>query len=355
MTFDVSGFRLHRYEEKTRKWETFPLAVAELEKRLICGQDAMRDTDPISPQYLDSLSVGPRKIFAMARLGAKRFFGGYWPCIEQVAARAGEAAPWAARFEHHPEQLDLHGEQPMVLKISYGELTRIGSSLKDQQWEAIAHDMPLGLFIHDGIHWAVTESCAAWFDDGAGSWRKLIGPEFRWYWRATAALDDGRSLYIGSDRGMVSRLDLESGRFEFLGAFRDRAVARMAKSEAGELLVACRPAPLGKMPVQLETGLSPLLDADAAKFDGKSWTAIAEAGVPAAPAARWSFRFFERKDHVDKSQGNFLCGPAPDDPSVKPRYYLKEVFFPLFLCEGDGGRRLWVSTFTGLVRLDLPK
>ena len=56
---------------------------------------------------------------------------------------------------------------------------------------------------------------------------------------------------------------------------------------------------------------------------------------------------------MDKSQGNYLCGPVPGDPETKPRYYLKEVFFPLFLCAGADGRRLWISTFTGLVRLDI--
>ncbi len=354
-TFVAASFRMHRFDEKTGKWASFPVEAKELETRMICGQDAMRDMDPIMLQYVEDLSVGPRRIFAAARLGTKRFFGGYWPCIEQMASRSSENAEWVARLEHRPEQLFLQGEQPMVLKISYGELTRIGSNLRHHLWEAVAHDMLLGLFVHDGRHWAVTESCVARFDDAAGTWKVLIGPDFRWYWRATAALDDGRSLYIGSDRGLVSRLDFDTGRFEFLGVFAGRTVARLAKDGGGNLLAACIPAPLGRLPVQIEDVLRPVLDFDAAKFDGKTWTPMAASEVPASQPSKWTFRQVEKKDHLDKSQGNFLWGVAPGDPAIKPRYYVKEVFFPLVLCEGDGGRRLWLSAFTGMARLDLPR
>ncbi len=71
---------------------------------------------------------------------------------------------------------------------------------------------------------------------------------------------------------------------------------------------------------------------------------------PADPAPQWTFRQFDRKDHLDKSQGNFLCGPGPE---ANPRYYVKEAFFPQFLCVGPGGGRLWLSTYMGLLRLGL--
>ncbi|MCX7804413.1 MAG: hypothetical protein N3A38_04395, partial [Planctomycetota bacterium] len=354
-TFVATGFRINRFDEKTGRWESCPLEAKELETRMICGQDAMRDMDPILLQYVEEMSVGPRRIFATVRLGAKRFFGGYWPCIGQVASKPSGSTAWAARFEHRPEQIELQGEQPLVLKISYGELTRIGSNLRHHLWEAVAHDMPLGLLVHDGRHWAVTESCVAWFDEEAGSWRRVLGSDFRWYWRATAGLDDGRALYIGSDRGLVSRLDFETGRFELLGAFDGRTVVRLAKDRDGNLLAACVPAPLGRLPVQIERGLRPALDCDAARFDGKAWTPIAASEVPTVQPSKWVFRQVEKKDHLDKSQGNFLWGVAPGDPAIRPRYYVKELFFPLVLCEGEGGRRLWLSTFTGIAMLNLPK
>ena len=64
-------------------------------------------------------------------------------------------------------------------------------------------------------------------------------------------------------------------------------------------------------------------------------------------------RQFERKDHLDKTQGNFLCGPALGDRRPKPRYYVKEVFYPQFLCTSPDGSRMWLSTYTGILRLDL--
>ncbi len=350
LDFDATGFALHRYGEKAGKWDSFPLKMPELESRLICGQDGQRSPDAITPQFIEELSVGPTRVFALTRLMPKQFFGGYWPCIEQVAARPAPDGAWTAAFEHRPETLELQGEQPLVLNISSGELTRIGSSLKDQLWEAVGQDMVLGLFAHGGRHWAVTEGTVAVNDEAAGKWQRLLEPDFRWYWRATAALDDGRSLFLGSDRGLVCRLDLATGRFEFLGALKDRAIARIATGEGGGLLVAGRQAPLGKLPVQLAGKLN-AVDADVARLEGKGLIAAPPGtALPAASAPQWAFKVFERKDHLDKSQGNYLCGP----PAGQPRYYVKEVFYPQFLCLSPDGRRLWLSTYTGLTRLDLP-
>jgi len=359
--FVASGFALHCYTEKAGKWDSFPLTLAEMESRLICGQDGKSSMDAIAPQFIEDLSVGATRVFGVTRLVPKQFFGGYWPCIEQIASRSGPNRPWSAAFEHRPEEVELQGEQPLVLNISSGELTRIGSTLKDQLWEAVGHDLVLGLFPRDGTHWAVTEGGVAFFDERAGKWQRLVEPEFRWYWRATAALDDGRSLYIGSDRGLVCRLDLDAGRFESLTALKDRAISRIAKGKDGQVMVAGRQAPLGVLPVGLAAKLEPM-DCDAARFDGRAWTVAKPEDLPPAEAGpQWSFRQLERKDHLDKSQGNFLCGPGPGDPLAslragpqpKPRYYVKEVFYPQFLCTSPDGERMWLSTYTGLLRLDL--
>ena len=352
-SFEATSFCLNRFDEKGNKWDSYQLALADLGSRLICGQDGNRGMDTIVPQYVDELSVGAKRIFAISRLAPKQYFGGYWPCIEQLAVRANDKSPWSAKFEHHPDELELQGEQPLVLNISNGELTRIGSNLKDQLWEAVGHDLVLGLFFHAGRHWAVTEGCIGCLDEDAGTWRKVIEPDFRWYWRATAALDDGRFVYLGSDRGLVCRMDVEEGRFEYLGALKDRAITRIARGQAGEICFAAQPAPLGVWPVQLSAKLKPL-DADAARFDGKTFVAAKPDENPSAEAKPpWSFRYFDRKDHLDKSQGNYLCGPGSDSGEIKPRYYVKEVFYPLFLCAGNDGRRLWISTYTGIVRLDV--
>lgn len=348
--FVASGFALHRFAEKEGAWASVPLKLTEVENRLICGQDGQRSPDAIAPQFIEDLSVGGTRIFAVARLVPRQFFGGYWPCVEQVASRPDAAAPWAGEFVHAPALAGLQGEQPLVLNISSGELTRIGSTLKDQLWEAVGHDLILALFAQGGRHWAVTEGGVACFDEAAARWLHVLPAEFRWYWRATAALDDGRSLVIGSDRGLVCRLDFATGRFLFLGALKDRAIARIAKAPDGALLVAGRQAPLGLLPVQVRESLKPL-DADAARFDGTAWTPAKPGDLPPAdPAPQWTFRQFDRKDHLDKSQGNFLCGPGPE---ANPRYYVKEAFFPQFLCVGPGGGRLWLSTYMGLLRLGL--
>ena len=101
-----------------------------------------------------------------------------------------------------------------------------------------------------------------------------------------------------------------------------------------------------------------LLDADAAMWDGKTWTAAGAAPPPGPALAGWDFRplggaskapVFVREQMI----GNALWGPAADG-KVAPRYYVKEVYAPVPLAFGQGGKRLWLSEFTGLVRVDLP-
>jgi hypothetical protein len=355
LEFQASGFGLHRYDGKDGSWESIPLGLPELESRLICGQDGKRSMDAITPQFIDDFSVGATRIFAVTRLVPKQFFGGYWPCIEQVASRPDRGRPWSAAFGHHPEAIGLQGEQPLVLNISSGQLTQIGSSLKDQPWEAVGHDLVLALFPHDGRHWAATEGGVAYFDESRGAWQKLLEPEFRWYWRATAALDDGRWLTIGSDRGLICRLDLQAGRFESLIALKDRAIARIVKDDDGHVVAVGKQAPLGVLPIQLRATLKPM-DCDAVRLDGTTWREARAEDVPRAdPRPKWFFKQFERKDYLDKTDGNFLCGPAPGGPRPEPRYYVKEVFYPLFLCTSPDGERMWVSTYAGILRLDLRK
>ena len=37
---------------------------------------------------------------------------------------------------------------------------------------------------------------------------------------------------------------------------------------------------------------------------------------------------------------------------MKPKLYVKGVFYPKFLCASPDGDRLWLSTYSGLLRLD---
>jgi hypothetical protein len=51
--------------------------------------------------------------------------------------------------------------------------------------------------------------------------------------------------------------------------------------------------------------------------------------------------------------GNLLWGPGSDGQIV-PRYYVKETYAAHLLDFGQEGKRMWLSTFAGLVRVDLP-
>jgi len=36
-----------------------------------------------------------------------------------------------------------------------------------------------------------------------------------------------------------------------------------------------------------------------------------------------------------------------------PRYYLKDVFWPTYLAESANGESLWISVYSGLLRIDV--
>jgi len=345
-TFVASGFSVHVYNENRGTWSTLPLSMPDLEKRLICGQDGAGRMDMIVPQLIEDISITSKRMFSVTRLLPKKYFSGYWPSINQIALRTEQDKPWNVTFEHKPDSLCLQGEHPDVLNISNkGEMIL----------EAVGHDNILGLFTEGEDHWAVTEGCAAYFDESAGKWKKEIELNFRFYWRATAALEDGAYLYIGSDRGVISRLNFTNGRFEILGALKDRSVSHITKNESGNILFNSIPATMGMLPVHLRNVLKPL-ETEAAEYNGKALSPVAQEKVPAPPDTKpaWFIKRIEKKRHrKDRSTGNFLWGPSED--GAKPRYYIKEVFWPSFLCTDASQKRIWISAFMGICRIEQPE
>jgi hypothetical protein len=359
--FETTGMKLLHFgpadEKKTvgigaGTWSSYDLPREDFEKRLICGQDGKRGMDTIVPEFIEKISVGPKRIFAATRLVPRKYFGGYWPCINGIASR--ESGSWKASFEHKPAQLGLEGQQPAVLNISNGELSRVNSSLKNQLWEAVGHDMVLDLFYDRENHWAVTSGGAAFFDLKTGKWQRLAEAKYRWYWRVSAALEDQGWLYIGSDRGLISRMEIATGKFEHLGTIKNRSISRIEKDDNGNLLFGSQLTQLGQLPVHLKVKLKEL-EAVAAIYDGQQLKVLKtpSSTLMLARSSEWSFRKFVRRGHFDKTRGNFLCKGKVKTSQIKPSYYLKEVFFPLFLCSGNNENRMWVSTYTGMVRLDL--
>lgn len=277
------------------------------EKRLVCGRGGSRVEAGLQARSIPRISVGPDSIFAAVQLFPEGFFTGYRPAIAQVAVRNGEE--WDGTLDDNSVDLNLLGEFPEILNISHSG-RRIAP--------ALGHDEVLGLFHHRGKHWCVTEGCVAVFDARSRKWTKLFEREDHFYWRAVAARDEGEALYVKSDRGMLARLDLPSGRWTALG-----------KAGAAGLL--------GRFPANLERRLPKLQSLPACL---------------SLPENEWLFKLPRRVRYTEKSDGNFLWGPTAKDDRT-PRYYVKEVYFPRFLCESTDGKRLWISTFTGIVRLDV--
>ena len=53
-----------------------------------------------------------------------------------------------------------------------------------------------------------------------------------------------------------------------------------------------------------------------------------------------------------RSSLNIPMSRAVKAGAASPRFYVKEVFFPQYLAASPDGQRVWLSTYTGLSRLD---
>jgi len=345
--FNARSFALHSYDVADGTWESYPLPIKKFGRRFICGQDGGGGDDDIVPKLVNDIVVGPRRIFATTRLLPMRYFSGYWPCIDQIAELASDGGGWQTQFSHRPDAFNLQGEQPLVLNISNKGVMVL---------TAVGHDEVLGQFLRDDTHWAVTEGFVGYFDEPGNTWQRVLAPGFRFYWKATAALEHDGYMYVGSDRGLVSRMDPNTGLFEQLIRLRNRSIRRIVTDADGNILVGGGQTALGVLPVQLR-GDEDVFDWDVARFDGASWSKAGPSALPPPQPVTWevkpitkkkkSFKMFLR----DKSIGNFLWGPARDGDLI-PRYYLREVFAPAFLCAGTDGGRFWVSTFTGILEVN---
>lgn len=349
--FRSSQISLHSLVDGTDEWNSLALSSGVVENRFICGQDGEGAMDDIVPERIEDLFVGDDRIFAYQHLFPKTYFSGYWSCVNQVAARA-EGEPWKSAPVHKPAELNLQGEQPLVLNISNkGEMVL----------DAVGHDQILDLLDHEGTAWVVTQGRVAFFDPGKEQWAQVVKGAYRWYWRATAAYDDGKSLFIGSDRGLLGRLDHSTGLFAVTGAFKGRAVDAIASDGSGKVVAWARQETLGQKPVDLATAANSI-DGDMATWDGTSWTVRVEDNAPKKPAAsQWEVKDIRKvkkpknvKGGRDRSPGNILVGPPRDGRGeAVPRFYLKDVFWPTYLAESTDGKSLWISVFSGLLRVDL--
>ncbi|MFW6161685.1 MAG: hypothetical protein ACODAJ_02895 [Planctomycetota bacterium] len=329
-----TGLALHRYDPSDGAWRTIAMETPDCERRRILGQRGKQRDGVMVPRIVDATAASRRRLFGIVRMFPKNFYSGYYTTVDQLAARQDLQTPWEARYAHHPQQLGLQGEQPSVLLISESHGKRVVYG--------VGHDHVLGLFALGDQAWAVTEGGVGWFEEAAARWRRVLTTGFRFYWKATAALDDGEHLWVGSDRGIVARLDLATNRFVTLAEFQGRRILNILPPRDGKgcIVDAGLSAKPGCLPVQLG-GALPVVEPDVAAFDGKSWQPTKLPRLTDR-AAGWR----------TGKQANFLLRVDPDTRKRRPAYYLTGVFQPQVLCASPDGRRLWLATYSGLVRVD---
>jgi hypothetical protein len=330
----VKGLSLHTYPATGDGWRTITLPIPEGEPRMILGQKGTYNEGKMVPRRLLAMAPGQRAMVCHFDMYPRDYYSGYCPTIGIFAERDQPDEPWTASFANQADQLRLQGEHPAVLLISGSHGRRIVL--------AVGHNEVLGVFRDNaGTIWAVTEGCVAWFDDGERRWHRVVEPRYRFYWRATAAAADRKSIYIGSDCGLISRIDRKTYKPEVLVCLHKRKVTRLALDNEGKLWARTDSSNCRRLPLQLEavpTGPA----AEVVAFDGENWMP-AEEWPPQlqAPQSRWAF----------ESKRNFILRKAESGAAREPPFFLAGAFRPKVLLHDPIDPCLWISTYCGLVKL----
>jgi hypothetical protein len=158
----------------------------------------------------------------------------------------------------------------------------------------------------------------------------------RLYWRATAAAAAADAVWIGGDGGTVSRFDRASRRVELVGLCPGRKVVAIG-ADAGKVVVRTQEIE-GVLPVQLRSATK-LPAADRIVFDGETWTA----GEGSEKIAT------RRAGLTTKKKSSYLYRNG------KPVVFLRGAFRPKVLCADRAGGRLWLSLYSGVASIPMPR
>jgi len=330
----IEGLSLHAYLEDKEKWDTITLPFPEGEPRMVLGQKGTDNDGKMVPRRIVAMAPTRHVMLCQFDMYPRQYFSGYYPTIGVFSGRDGSGRSWTPSFTNHAEQLDLQGEQPSVLLISGSHGHRIVL--------AAGHKKVLGLFRHQsGNIWAVTEGCLAWFDESEAKWRQVVNPPFRFYWRATAAVADKDNIWVGSDCGIIARMDKRTYQCKALVCLPRRSVTQLALDKGGTLWARTSNSECRRLPVEMRS-VPKGPQAEVVKFDGNAWTAAKE--WPAnlhPPEKNWAF----------DGKRSFLLRKTPANQSGKRTFFVAGLFRPRFLLDDTPDGSLWVSTYCGLVRL----
>jgi len=334
----VEGLSMHNYIGDQDEWHTITLSMPEGEPRTILGQKGTHNQGKMVPRRVLAVVPGSPVILCQFDMYPRQYYSGYYQTIGIFAKRDRADGDWVPSFINHADQLDLQGEQPSVLLVSGSHGRRIVL--------ATGHKKVLGLFRHEaGDIWAVTEGCLAWFNEDRQRWHRAVEPAFRFYCRASAATADDKHIWVGSDCGIISKMDKATYESRVSIWLPRREVTQLAWDDAGTLWAKTADSKCRRLPVEME-GVPKGPAAEVVRFDGNEW--VAAEGWPAAvqpPADKWAF----------EKKRNFLLRKTSSDPSGERRCFVGGVFRPRFLLEDPVDGSLWISTYCGLVKLSIKK
>ncbi len=327
---EVTALAIYHYLPQAGRWESATMPLPRGQERYILGQRNTWRKGWAAPRAIVAAAATPRAICCIYQMFPRGFYGGYFHSVGLLARREG--GRWRGAYEDFGPQVGLAGEQPAVMLVSESHGKRI----------VYAEGQPraLGLWADRGGFWVVTERAVARSDPDARHWRLVAATRSRYYWQPTAACADARSLWLGCDAGVVSRLEKATLRCEPLAWFPQRKVVALALDTKGRLWVRTAP---GKavLPSDLRT-LPQVRVGDVAVLDSGAWRKPRPGETFPRPSPKptiWQFR------------KNILWSKDPKTGRQRPVAFLRGVFRPAVLCQD--GQTLWVRAYEALIRLDL--
>ncbi len=293
------------------------------ERRWVMGQKGKVAPDHVAPNRIDRLCRCGGRLWGVYRMVPRRYYSGYYVSAGCLAAESG--GRWRGRFDLRTAQLALTGEQPDLMLISHSHGVKIVL--------AEGHPIVLGIERIAGRAWAVCQSGLFVHDPASDEFAPVVREGSRIYWQATSAAAAKDAVWFGGDGGTISRLDRATGRLELVGVVPARKIVSMTPADDG---VVARTAQ-AKVSLPADLRGAPRLPA-ADSLHCRSGGCVAGSG--GGGRVRPGFRCRRKSSYL--YEGDRRIG------------FLKGAFRPVVLCEDPVGKKLWLSTHSGVASVPLP-
>jgi hypothetical protein len=326
-----SGLGLARLHDG--KWTMLKREGLKTQKLWMAPQSVRVYAGVMGPQHIDRMCRIGDRIWGAYRVFPEKWYAGYFISGGCLARKVD--GKWEAAFDVRTDELGLAGEYPGLLEMSRSH----GSVYLGEGYLRI-----LGVEQVAGRCWLISQAGLYMYDAEKDRFAGVVKQADRLYNRASCAAPGKDAVWFGGDGGTISRLDRKTGQLELVGRVPGRTIAAI-HADGNRVMVRTTP---GKVTLPATLRDTPKLPAaDTLFFDGKQWRPSTM--MVNVTKTLYTCNFKGEHSHKAKRQVNYLMH------GKKRIAFIKGVYRPKVLAEDPVGKKLWLTSWSGVFSVPLPE